>query len=111
MIRHITENFNVAVANGATDSDPIRVDNAIGLSVKLPAAFTLTVATMKILGSQDGGTYTPLQDAAGADVTYSALAVSDLIDISDHIRGLYAIKLQFGTAQAAARQLTALRKS
>lgn len=91
-----------AIANGATTSSTIDLYLYDFIGLQMPAAFT--GVTMTFTGSQDGITFTPIFDSAGAAVSYT-VAPNRYVMVNFNHFNLFPrfIQLVSGAAEGAAR--------
>jgi hypothetical protein len=104
--------LDVVIANGATDSDEIRIGDYVITGIRIPAAITSATLTFEGAG-QNGGTYAPIYDSDGNQVSV-AIAVSRSIGLSaaelDAVSAWPWIKIIMGSAEGAARTLELVKK-
>ena len=108
------------IANGASQSDVLDLSDYAITSIQMPAAWTAAALTFLACATQIG-TYLPVYDDAGTEVTIaSAAAVVDRVIVNkavlEQLAGLRFVKIRSGVAatpvnQGAARALVVLLKS
>lgn len=98
----------VTIANGATESGAIDMRESITAGVQLPAAFTGTALTF-LVSATETGTYSPLVDGAGSNISRT-IAAGDALLLPNEAAPWPWIKIKAGSSQAAERALTIVRK-
>lgn len=91
------------IANGASQSNVIPLEGHVVLAVLLPAAWTAADLTI-LAADTEAGTYLPVYDAAGNEVTWQADTSRWVTVTREATEGFHWIKLRSGTAAAAVNQ-------
>jgi hypothetical protein len=97
---------NAVIANGQSASGEIDIANRVICSVEIPAGYTGT--TVSFAAAQrptgEGGTYVPVIDKTGAEVTFTVAAGKVVIVDPNTTRAFRNIKLISGTNAAPVAQ-------
>lgn len=93
---------SATIANGASLSDAVTIQNSAVVGIIMPGTWTAAVLTLQ--GSVDGTTFTDLYDPFGAEIVIAAAASRHIVIPPASLNGLAAIKLRSGTAGAAVNQ-------
>lgn len=93
----------VTIANGASLSGALNIDQRNLFAILMPAAWTS--AAMTFQGSYDGTTYYDLYDENGVEINFT-VAASRYVLISAPIKflGLKKLKVRSGTSASAVNQ-------
>lgn len=92
------------ILNGASLSDAIDLQEHQFVAFQMPAAWT--AASLSFEASFDNVTYTPVEDSAGVEVTYTVEASKWVLVNTAHWHGFGRfLKLRSGTSAAAVNQL------
>jgi len=102
------------IANGASLSDAQQTLGVMGENVIMPAAWTAAGLSFEASETEDG-TFLPLFDALGVEITLTVLANQRMVLPMGLIRSHNWIKLRSGTSaatvnQSAARTVTMLMR-
>ena len=107
LLRH-AKSPAVTIANGATDSSVLTIDNySFGLFT-IPSAFT--GATVSFLVSADGVTFVPLRNASNTLISYT-VTPSNAYPFPDEVGAAFAVKIRSASAEGAARTIVVSVKS
>lgn len=97
------------IANGASQTGPLDMHDRVITTIIVPSVWTAANITL-LASSTQTGTFSPVYDAAGTELTISAAASRVVVIAPDATRGLKWVKLRSGTTgtpvnQGAARTL------
>lgn len=92
-----------AILNGASLSAALQINGLHGEAIYMPAAWTAAGLSFAGCDTQ-GGTYLPLVDALGVEVTLTVAAGTLIVLPISLIRGMNWLKLRSGTSGAAVNQ-------
>lgn len=95
-------NTSLTIANGASQSDAIRLNGSALVGIELPAAWT--TANLTLLASNDNSTFNPVYDSAGTEVTITAAASRYVVLQPGLFFGMEWLKLRSGTAGTPVNQ-------
>lgn len=103
MAKHVQERRTVNIANNASLSGEVDLTEKTLVGIIMPASWTAAVLTFAA-ASASGGTFVPVYDAAGIELTVQA-STSRMIAIApDALRGARFVKVRSGTSGAAVTQ-------
>ena len=97
---------SVAIANGATAASAYETKGATRGSFQLPAAFTLTAATITVNVSNDGSTWTACPVEGNEANPITGVVVGGTYSLPVKAFSFRYLQLVAGTAQTAARTIT-----
>ena len=97
--------FTASIGAGQSQSGNITLGNTILDTLLVPAGWT--AANITLLGSIDGATFFPVHDAAGAEVTLTAVAGMIVRFPPDFRLGFPFLRIRSGTTAAPVSQAAA----
>lgn len=98
-----TFNDTATIANGASLSDIVHLQQRRLFGIQMPAAWT--AANLTFQGSYDGTTYNDLYDDAGTEVSVTAAASRFIIMVTPaKFLGIQRLKIRSGTTGVAVNQ-------
>jgi len=98
-----TRTLDFTIANGESLSAPLQLNGLMGEAIIMPA--TWTAAGLSFAACEtEAGTYLPLVDALGVEITLTVAASQRIALPIGLLRGHNWIKLQSGTSAAAVNQ-------
>lgn len=91
------------IANGASQSNVVDLEGGALVGINMPAAWT--AANLTFLSSEyKDGTFDPVYDTAGTEVTVTAAASRNINISPDGFRGMRYMKIRSGTSGTPVNQ-------
>ena len=109
-----TRTLDFAIANAASLSDAQQLNGLMGEAIVMPATWTAAGLSFEACETE-AGTYLPLVDALGVEITLTVAAATRVVLPMGLLRGHNFIKLRSGTSaapvvQGGARAVTLLAR-
>jgi hypothetical protein len=109
-----TRTLDFTIANGASLSNAMQLNGLMGEAIIMPGTWTAAGLSFAASETEDG-TYLPLDDALGVEITLTVAASQRIVLPIGLLRSHNWIKLQSGTSavpanQGGARMLTLLAR-
>jgi hypothetical protein len=104
-LRRDQQTATATIANGASLSGAVDIGGARLVALQIPPAWTAANITFTA-STTLAGTYGPVRDVAGAELTLTGFAVNEVVYLSPaQTLGLRYIKVRSGTAALPVNQL------